>query len=114
VTREVNANDVVAFLIELVALALLGLWTWRTAPDPALLQVLAVIVVVGIAVTLWSLFAAPRARFDVPALALGVKVLVLGGSVAAGFLVLPVAVAIGYGVVVVVNTALMYVGPFAR
>lgn len=113
-TREVSVNDVVAFLVELVALTLLGLWAWHAAPAAALLQVLAVIVVVGIAMMLWSLLAAPRARFDVPALALGVKVLVLGGSVAAGFVVLPVAVAIGYGVVVVVNTALMYVGPFTR
>lgn len=113
-TNEVNVNDVVAFLVEVAALVLLGIWAWRAAPNPVLLRLLAVVVVVGAATTLWALFAAPRATFDVPALALGVKVLVLGGSVVAGFTVLGPAVAVAYGVVVVVNTALMYVGPFAR
>lgn len=113
-THEVNLNDVVAFLVEVAALVLLGAWAWRTAPDAKLAKVLGVLVVVGAAVVLWGLFAAPHATFDVPALALAVKVLVLGGSVLAAYTLLPAAAAIGYGVIVVANTALMYAGPFAR
>ena len=38
----------------------------------------------------------------------------LGAGVAAGYFVLPGAWAVAFMVVVLVNTALMYVGPFAR
>ena len=63
---------------------------------------------------LWGLFAAPRARIRSAPLQLATKVLVLGAGVAAGYLVLPGAWAVAFMVVVLVNTALMYVGPFAR
>lgn len=113
-TQDVNLNDVVAFLIELAALVLLGVWAWRSAPTSTFARAVAAIVVVGAAIVLWGLFAAPEATFQVAALAIGVKVLVLGGSVLAAYAVLPAAFAGGYGVVVLVNTVLMYVGPFSR
>jgi hypothetical protein len=62
----------------------------------------------------WGLFAAPRARFRIPWVTLLVKVLVLGAAVAAGFTILPLAWAVAFAVVVVLNLVLMYVGPFAR
>jgi len=110
---EVNANDVAAFLVEVAALVLLGMWAWRGVAGSKPAKAVGVIVVVGAAVVLWGLFAAPQATFDVPALAFAVKVLVLGGSVLAAYSLLP-AVAIGYGVIVTANLALMCVGPFAR
>ena len=71
--------------------------------------------VVGVAIVLWGLFAAPTATFDVPALAAAVKILVLGGSIFAAYALTsgPLLPAI-WAVVVVVNTLLIYVGPFAR
>ncbi|GAA1480097.1 hypothetical protein GCM10009624_05370 [Gordonia sinesedis] len=113
--QDVNVNDVVAFIVEVVALVLLGMWAWRAAPEAVWARLLVTIAVVGGAMVLWGLFAAPQATFDVPALALAVKVLVLGGSVLAGFTLLPNAAIVGaYAVVAVLNTALIYVGPFAR
>ena len=42
------------------------------------------------------------------------KVVVLGGAAVAAFAVLPLAWAVVVAVVVVVNTVLMWFGPFAR
>ncbi|NNG37548.1 DUF2568 domain-containing protein [Nakamurella aerolata] len=109
-----NVNDVVAFLVELAALTLLGTWAWRAVHGPTPVRVLAVVVVIGAALTLWSLFAAPKATFAIPAAAVAVKALVLGGSVLAAATMLPALVVIGWGAVVVLNTTLIYVGPFAR
>lgn len=111
--RAVDANDVVAFLVELAALAVLCAWGFQmggsTAPRLALGLGLP-----AVAVVLWGLFAAPRARYDVPALRLVVKLVVLGGAATASFGVLPLGLAVAFAVVVVVNVTLMYVGPFAR
>ena len=108
---EVNGNDVVAFLVELLVLGLLA-WAGFTASG-----VLGWVLGLGlpvVAAVMWGLFAAPRARFPSPALALATKVVVLGAGVAAGFVVLPLGWACLVAVVVVVNTVLMYVGPFSR
>jgi hypothetical protein len=66
------------------------------------------------AALLWALFAAPRAPVRSVPLQLATKVLVLGAGVAAGFLVLPLPWAVAFMIVVLVNTLLMYVGPFTR
>jgi Protein of unknown function (DUF2568) len=108
---DINANDVVAFLVELVVLALLGLagfgaggaWAW----------VLGIGLPVATAVV-WGLFAAPRARVSSAGLRLGTKLVVLGAGVGAGFVVLPLVWAYLFAVVVVLNVVLMYVGPFSR
>ena len=108
---EVNANDVVAFLVELVVLGLLawagftanGVWAW----------VLGIGLPVVAAVA-WGLFAAPRARVSSVGLRLVTKIVVLGAGVVAGFVVLPVVLAVLFAVVVVLNLVLMYVGPLAR
>jgi hypothetical protein len=108
---DVNANDVVAFLVEIVALVLLsvagfhaaGAWRWVLGIG---LPVLGAV--------LWGLFAAPRARVSSFGLRLVTKVVVLGGGVAAGFVVLPLWLAVLVAVVVVLNLVLMYVGPLAR
>jgi len=110
---DVNANDVVAFLVELAVLALLALAGARAEAPTALRVVLAVALPL-IAAALWGLFAAPRATIRSVPLQLATKVLVLGAGVAAGFLVLPLPWAVVFMAVVLVNTLLMYVGPFAR
>ena len=110
---DVNANDVVAFVVELAALALLGLWGYR-AGGPLWAKVSLAIGLMLVASVLWGLFAAPRARFRAPWVTLLVKVLVLGAAVAAGFTILPLVWAVLFGAVVVLNLVLMYVGPFAR
>ena len=110
---EVNANDVVAFLVEVATLALLGMAGWQLGGS-TLLQVLLALALPGAAAVLWGLFAAPRARVRSRPLELATKAVVLGAGVAAGFLVLPLLWAVAFAVVVVTNTALMYVGPLAR
>jgi hypothetical protein len=76
--------------------------------------VLGGVLVPAAAVTLWGLFAAPRAVVQVPVLAVLTKVVVLGSAVGAAFVVLPLAWAVVVAGLVVVNTALTWVGPFAR
>lgn len=110
---RVNANDVVAFLVELAALAVLCAWGFQVG-DSTAVRVLLGVGLPLVAVVVWGLFAAPRARYDVPALRLATKLVVLGGAAAASFGVLPLGAAVAFAVVVAVNLVLMYVGPFAR
>ena len=109
----VNANDVVAFLVEVLVLVLLA-WAGFSADASWLLRVLLGVGLPVVAAALWGLFAAPRARVSSEPLRLVTKVVVLGAGVVAGFLVLPTVWAVVVAVVVVVNLVLMYVGPFAR
>jgi len=110
---EVTANDFVALIVEIAVLALLIAAGWQADASTLVRIVLAVGLPV-IAVVLWGLFAAPRARIRSAAMQLVTKVVVLGAGVVAGFLVLPPVLAVIVAAVIVVNTVLMYVGPFAR
>ena len=110
---DVNANDVVAFLVEIGALILLAL-AGAQADEPTVVRVALTVALPVVAAVLWGLFAAPRARIRSVPLKLATMVLVLGAGVFAGYLVLPGAWAVAFMVVVLVNTTLMYVGPFAR
>ncbi|GAA2741030.1 hypothetical protein GCM10009868_05510 [Terrabacter aerolatus] len=109
----VNANDVVAFFVEVLAVVLLAVRGARLG-DTSVVHVLGGVLVPAVAVVLWGLFAAPRARFAVPSLAVATKVLVLGAAVLAAWSLLPAAWAVTVTVVVVVNTLLTRFGPFAR
>ncbi|OLZ61361.1 hypothetical protein AV521_43740 [Streptomyces sp. IMTB 2501] len=77
------ANEAVAFLLELAALGLLGWWGFGAGHE----GVLRILLGVGtplLAVVVWALFAAPRARWRPRLLlVLVVKALVLGGGAAA-------------------------------
>ncbi len=110
---DVNANDVVAFLVEIGVLVLLGVAGARLGTSTGTSVALAVLLPLAAAV-LWGLLAAPRARIESPPLRLATKLVVLGAGVLAGFVVLPTAWAVVVAVVVAVNLLLMYVGPFAR
>ena len=57
----VNANDLLAFGVEVLALGLLAVWGAHLG-GTTVAHVLGGILVPGVAVVLWGLFAAPRAR----------------------------------------------------
>ncbi|MFF8499617.1 YrdB family protein [Streptomyces anulatus] len=99
-----TANEVLAFLLELVAIGCLAWWGF-TAVDGVLVSVLLGLGVPAAAMTLWGLFAAPRARFRPPlAGVLTVKALVLGGSAAAVYGTGHPVVAGVFAVVLALNT----------
>ncbi|MEV7235606.1 YrdB family protein [Streptomyces sp. NPDC051020] len=100
------ANELLAFVIELAALACLSWWGF-TAGGGAAARWLLGLGIPAVAIVLWGLFAAPRARVRLPLWGvLLVKAVVLGGGVYAVYRVgHPVAAAVA-GVVVVVNTGL--------
>ena len=84
---DVNANDVVAFLVEMGVLVLLA-WAGFTAPGAT--GWLLGIGLPLVAAVAWGMFAAPRARVQSESLRLVTKLVVLGAGVVAGFVVLPV------------------------
>ena len=110
---DVNANDVVAFVVEIGVLVLLAVAGF-SADGSVLVRVLLGLGLPLFAAVAWGLFAAPRARVSSEPLRLVTKIVVLGAGVVAGFVVLPVGWAVAVAVVVVLNLVLMYLGPFAR
>jgi hypothetical protein len=99
------ANEVLAFLLELAALACLSWWGFTVGHD----EVVRVLLGVGIpllAIALWALFAAPKARWRprLP-LVLAVKAVVLGGGATALYGVGHSVAAAAMAVAVVANTA---------
>jgi hypothetical protein len=110
--NDITVNDVVAFLVEVAALLSLSAWGFDTGSGLAA-KLLLGLGTPTVAIALWSLFAAPRSVFAMPAARLTVKVLVLGTAALASFTLLPVAWAIAFAILVAANTLLLYVGPFA-
>ncbi|AOR33091.1 hypothetical protein BFF78_20285 [Streptomyces fodineus] len=100
------ANELLAFLLELAALACLGWWGFTVGAGAAL-HVLLGVGTPLLAIVLWALFAAPRARLRprLP-LVLVVKAVVLGGGATALYGVGHPVTAAAMAVVVVANTAL--------
>jgi len=100
-----HANEVLAFLVELVAIAAFAFWGLAVGDGVAAKAALAIGAPLAAAV-LWGLFAAPRARYKIPlAGQLAVKVLVLGGAVVTMFATGHPVLGAVFGVIVVVNTA---------
>jgi hypothetical protein len=99
-------NEGLAFLLELLALGGLAWWgadTGRGLAGKILLGAGAPVV----AAVAWGLFAAPRARFQVPlAAVLAVKVIVFGLAAVAGYAIGRHWLAIAIAIVVLINTAL--------
>ncbi|MEU6575595.1 YrdB family protein [Streptomyces sp. NPDC046805] len=98
------ANELLAFLLELAALGCLGWWGF-TVGRGAVLHALLGLGIPALAIVLWSLFAAPRARLRprLP-LVLVVKAVVLGGGAVALYGVDHPVAAVVMAVVVVANT----------
>jgi hypothetical protein len=101
-----EANETLAFLLELVMLGLLAWWGAQAVSGLAGRVLLAVAVPLAAAV-LWGLFAAPRARVPLPlAGILTVKAIEFGGAaVALAALGHPV-LAVVFAAVALVNTTL--------
>lgn len=99
------ANEVVAFLLEFAALGFLSWWGFGAGHEGAL-RILLGVGTPALAIALWALFAAPRARLR-PRLpfVLVVKAVVLGGGAAALYGVGHPTAAGVVAVVTVVNTA---------
>lgn len=103
--RLFGPNEVLAFLLEIIALLILADWGWHRgeATGTRLLQAIGAPL---LAAVLWGLFAAPRARFKIPlAGQVAVKIVVFGWATWALFdLDLPV-LGLLFALVVIVNTA---------
>jgi hypothetical protein len=72
----------VAFLTELAALVALAVWGW-SVPDATVWRVVLAVGTPAVAAVLWGLYAAPRSAFDVPVLAVLVKLVVFGAATVA-------------------------------
>jgi hypothetical protein len=112
-TRWRVANLGVAFVVELVALAVLGCWgahTGATLPTSVALGV-------GLplaAAVLWGLFAAPRATVRIPALAWATKCLVFGVATLALCQLGRPLLALVFATVLIANLAVLNLAPRTR
>lgn len=102
-------NEGLAFLLELLALAVLAYWGFKTGHGIAPKLVFGIGAPV-LAAVLWGLFAAPRATVSLPlAGVLLVKAVVFGAAVAALVATGHVLLAVVLAVVVVANVAYLTV-----
>lgn len=100
------ANETLAFLIEVAALAALGWWGFQAGGGLAAHALLGVGAPL-LAAAVWGLFAAPRARVRLPlGGVLAVKAVVFGAATAALYGAGHPAMATAFAVVAVANTAL--------
>jgi hypothetical protein len=108
------ANEGLAFVLELLALAGLAWWGARTGSGVAA----SVLLGVGtplLAAVIWGLFAAPRARIRLPMAAiLAVKAIVFGGAAVAVYAIGQHGLAIAFAVIALVNTTLAAIDRAAR
>lgn len=101
------ANEALAFVLELAALACLSWWGFHAGGGSPARQLLLAFGIPALAIALWGLFAAPRARIRLPlAGVLAVKAVVLGGGAFGLYRVGHPAGAVALAVVMVANTAL--------
>lgn len=112
-SSDITGNDVVAFGVEVAAFVFLAMWGWRQG-DTTIARWGLAFGLPSVAAIAWGLFAAPRSRVDVLALEVVTKVAVLGGAVLAARAILSPPWWLAFTAAVVVNTLLMYVGPWAR
>ncbi|MEU5988250.1 YrdB family protein [Spirillospora sp. NPDC047418] len=99
-------NEGLAFVLEVAAIVALAWWGFTTGGNIMVNIILGVGAPVA-AMVLWGLFAAPRARFKVALpLVLLVKAVVFGAGALAFYGVDHAALALGFAVVAVLNTAL--------
>ena len=104
-----SANLALRFILELLALAAMGHWGFRTGRGTAIGWFLGLGIPI-VAIVLWALFVAPEATVEAPvAVRVAIEIAILGGAalalVAAGLVTLGII----YAVVVVANRILMAV-----
>lgn len=108
------ANEVLAFLVEVVALVAFARWGWHGA-EPTALRVLLAVAAPGVAAVVWGMYASPKARYALPVAGVaGVKVAVLVCAVAALYDLDGSGAALSYAAVVAANTALLTTDRRAR
>jgi hypothetical protein len=95
-------NLALAFVLELCALAALGLWGFSVGDGPVIRTALGLGTPLCAAV-LWGLFAAPRAPVSLPLLGIGTKVLVFGSATLALYATGHLTLAVIFALVVVAN-----------
>ncbi|WP_411085385.1 YrdB family protein [Streptomyces sp. 061-3] len=101
------ANEVLAFVLELAALACLSWWGFHAGGGNLARRLLLAFAIPALAMALWALFAAPRARIRLPlAGVLAVKAVVLGGGAFGLYRVGHPAAAVALAVVMAANTGL--------
>ncbi|OLF08352.1 hypothetical protein BLA60_23270 [Actinophytocola xinjiangensis] len=101
------SNDILAFVLELGALGALCYWGFATG-STVLTKLLLGLGAPLLAAVAWGLFAAPKATFAVPLVAvLVVKAAVFGAAALALYVRGHRTLAIGFAVVVVVNTVIV-------
>jgi hypothetical protein len=105
-----KANELLAFLLEVVALGALCYWGFVVGPDVALKVVLGLGAPV-VAAVVWGLFAAPRARVKLPlAGVLVVKAVVFGAAAVALWAAGQPVLGVVFAVLAVANTAVATIG----
>lgn len=98
------ANEILAFVLELAALVALGYWGFSAEVSVPLNVVLG-IGAPTIAAVVWGLFAAPRARFQLPVTGvLAVKAVVFAAATLGLYLADNQGLAIAFGAIAVLNT----------
>lgn len=100
------ANLALAFVLELCALAALGLWGFSVGGGPVIKTVLGLGAPL-LAAVLWGLFAAPRALVSAPLVGGAVKVIVFGSAAVALYVTGHHTLAIVLALTVVANTVLV-------
>ena len=99
-------NEGLAFLLEVVALAVLA-WWGADVGDGVVLSVVLAVAAPLVAAVLWGLFAAPKARIRLPLPGvLLVKALVFGAAVAALYGLGRGALALVFAVIAIANTTI--------
>lgn len=81
---DVNADDVVAFLVEVVAFVSLGVLGLQLGSSgPLLHQWIGLVAVLVVAVALWALFVSPQSVFDVPVLEIVLRIVIFSAGAVA-------------------------------
>ncbi|MRH87263.1 DUF2568 domain-containing protein [Nocardia sp. SYP-A9097] len=102
-------NLTLAFVLELVAVGVIGYWASRAGRSSMTRILFGVGAAVAVMV-LWGMFAAPQASFSVPVLAVLTKLVVFGTATLAWWRLGRRALAVAFPLLVIVNLAVIHFG----
>lgn len=105
-----SLNLVVRFLLELCALAALGVWGFTTGGNRTFTRVALGLGVPLIAAVVWGMFGSPAAPLPAPgALRVLLEIVIFGAAVVALFAIGQPVLAVAFGIVTLANGILMAV-----